>query len=66
MPQSTREYVRHIDKMRRVVLRKDIGDRIELLRWITSHIYEEGFELTWVTNHADPIVKAHLSFRAKF
>lgn len=41
---------------------KDVGGKTKLLQWIASQIYEEGFEPMWVTNHAEPIVKAHLSF----
>lgn len=48
------------------MIAKDMVQRTELLRWAARHIAERGPETTWVTTHSKPIVKASLSFPAKF
>lgn len=52
--------------MRKTVNEKDVRFKTKLLRWIAGQICKAGVAPAWVTNHTNPIMKSHLSFRANF
>lgn len=63
---STAEFDYTLGQVRNPLIMKDIKHRATLLRWVAEYIVEQGPKPTCITTHTEPIVKASLSFPAKF
>lgn len=62
----TVEFDYRLGQARTALISNNSVERIELLRWVASHIAEQCPEPAWVTTYMEPIVKASLSFLTKF
>lgn len=65
-PRLMEELDYRLRQARTALILKDLVQRTEFLRWVGSHITEHGPDLSWVTIRTESIVKALLSFPAKF